>query len=261
MDKPKDPFFEVKDYEVFGVGAERKIHLKELHKSHPFRLIRHGGNFLPGVPEQTLTWLKPEETQEKFLPYSDPFFTKQLHQRFQEIFPRGQALLADLQIKILDDYLQEMPWQEGLIDDHFRYFAFFLRTRFPSHQSWQEVFICEWSRWSRRYLDLPWSEKASAQGFELNPSLQFYRLGAEAADFLKMDTGLYACFFNTLENKMQEHRVRKDQARALDLLEEEMGFSRNKIIQVLTEDLKSSEAAQTTLQSLEVLGILREGIL
>jgi hypothetical protein len=166
----------------------------------------------------------------------------------------------DLKDKILDDYLQEMPWQEGLIDDHFRYFAFFLRTRFPSHQNWQEVFICEWCRWSRSYLDLPWSEKPEktrAQGFELNPSLQFYRLGTEAAGFLETEAGLYACFYQAEARKTRDHKVQKEQARALDLLEEEMGFSREKILQVLTEDLKSAEIAEATLHSLQTLGVLR----
>jgi hypothetical protein len=256
VEKNKDKFFEIKDYEVFGISAERKALLQELHQSTAFKLLVHGGSFLSGVAEQTLSWLQPETTENRIL--HNP--TEKLHQRFRQIFSRGQALLGDLKDKILDDYLQEMPWQEGLIDDHFRYFAFFLRTRFPSHQNWQEVFICEWCRWSRSYLDLPWSEKPEktrAQGFELNPSLQFYRLGTEAAGFLETEAGLYACFYQAEARKTRDHKVQKEQARALDLLEEEMGFSREKILQVLTEDLKSAEIAEATLHSLQTLGVLR----
>ena len=253
MDESSSTFFEVKDYEVFGVGAERKVAIQERHQRQPLKLLRHGRDFLDGIPEHSLAWLQPEIIEEKIL--HDP--KEELRLRFREIFPGGQTLLGDLGTKIVDDYLSEMPWQEGLIDDHFRYFAFFLRTRFPTHQNWQEVFICEWTRWSRRYLDLPWSSRSDTKYFELNPSLQFYRLGAEAAAFVGSVAGLYACFYSEREKKMRECSVQKSQARALDLLEEEMGFSREKVLQVLTEDLGSTDEAQATLQSLVDLGILR----
>lgn len=252
MDESKDVFLEVHDYEIFGVGAERKEHWIQLHQTSPLRLLRHNWSFLPGIPEETLAWLKPEKTETRSFQMTPQLFST----RFHQIFPVGQSLLGDLQAKILSDYSMEMPWVEGLIDDHFRYFAFFLKGHFPQHQDWQEIFVCEWTRWSRRYQDLPWAATENPSRYELNPSLQFYRLGPEAAAVLGVGAGMHACFYDDRKRKMQEHLVQRDQARALDLLEEDMGFSREKILALLTEELGAEQAA-AVLRELRDLRILR----
>jgi hypothetical protein len=236
---------ELNDYEVLGVGALRKKQLLEQKDRFEVVLKNNGRRFLPGIYEYTLDWLKPDRVVESF----DLNPAKELEKTFFRIFPQGSELLGDSARKLLEDYLQEMPWEEGLIDDHFRYFPFFVRTRLPQHTLWMEVFLWEWIQHSLTYMDFG-DEEAELNVLRANPSLITLQI-IEATAVLKKDRGLYAYVCSAVQNRVVERQLTVLEAAILDLLSEDRKFSKEQIVSVLNEE-KAVESVKV-LAALDLL--------
>lgn len=244
-------FNTVQDFEVFGVGARRRFDLQ--NSSEPIELIRHPWTFLPGIEEETLSWLKPAKVTQA----SMPLVADLLLHKFDQIFLKGAALLGDLKPKILADYLREMPWQEGLLDDHFRYFAMFLKRRFPQNPNWSEVFQCEWVRSSRLYESHGELSDASGAQFELSPSFQIYSLAEQASTALAMEPGLYACSYDNEKQRLSEIKLNPVEARLIDWIENDSGFSRERVQSMMMDEGFSQQKIQSAIERLQQAQIIR----
>lgn len=244
-------FYTVQDFEIFGAGARRRFEVS--NTPLPLRLVRHPWSFLPGVEEETLRWLNPAETVTEPMPLVEPLLFK----KFGQVFSRGPRVLNDLQNKILKDYLEEVPWQEGLLDDHFRYFALFLKRRFPQQESWSELFQAEWIRWSRLYEDHAWPSTFNSEHYELAPSFQIYPVGEKTASILEKEPGLYACVYDQNIHQLIELRLSPVQARFVDWIENDAGFSKNKLREMMEQEGFSAQSIRQAESELTLASVIR----
>lgn len=237
--------FELNDYEVLGVGAKLRQDLMRQHSSVTYILKRHHHDFLPLVLEQTLTWLRPEQIEQK------GSFDKAtvLKEHFRKIFPVAISHFGDSALKVFEDYLQEMPWEEGLVMDHFRYFPEFIRRRFSS-SFYYELFQWEWIQSYLSYVDLGPFKSSESGIVKVNPSLLVMSL-SEAQDVLNRPQGLFAFVYSSQSETVVEKCLSELEAEILDMLAEDRKFSRPQLIEMLQVE-KQRETAEivATLESM-----------
>lgn len=237
--------WQINDYEIFGAGAQRKQLWAERARHQairPIELVRHSWSFLPGVEEETLSWLHPDRTLRKSAP--PPLAVKQAS---QVIFPKGHLALGDLAAKIFSDYEKEMPWQDGLLDDHFRYFSAYLKPRFALAS---EVCQWEWIQHALSYQDLTGLSKArsAVPVLRTSPSLQVMEVKL-ASEILGRPPGLYAFVYGPRDNRVHERQLSALDAEILDLIEEDRETPTTQLLQLIS----GGEAALETLQEQEIL--------
>lgn len=236
--------FKIEDYEIFGTGAQRKKYWQDLSKNGPIILLRHDWTFLRGIEEHTLEWLKPQRIQHSVMPAKKALLEKKAH----EIFPLTLGRLQEMQSKILDDYERELPWQEGLLDDHFRYFSVFLKKRFPLEA---ELSQWEWVRHFLSYQDFSTlaPSKSLLPVLRPNPSLQIIEADL-VAPILGIEPGLYALAYQSQKNSIVETQLSIRDAEILDLLEDDRETTLEQIELSLSESGKTREEIQKDIQVL-----------
>jgi hypothetical protein len=232
---PSDEVLILRDLEVAGVGAVRRAQLEKIR--HTKKLILWTYEEL--IPQdvraiyqeellRSLHWLRPFKTENG--PALD------LHQEhlrmFAALFPMTRKYLALTAEKMAEEYLQEMTWSSWLLQDHWRYFAGFLRQKFPANKELQELAQWEWVQ--------AWLETQAFQSSGLgdlgqvvvNPSLQYISL-SNAHTLLSRTPGLYAFVFSEQKEKIIEKALDVYEAELLDLLMEDRKFNPTQVTQML----------------------------
>jgi hypothetical protein len=234
---PLEEVLILRDLEVAGVGALRRAQLEKIRQTKKLILWTYE-ELIPedvrGIYQEellrSLHWLRPFKTE------SGP--TLDLHQEhlrmFAALFPLTKKYLALTAEKMAEEYLQEMSWSSWLLQDHWRYFAGFLRQKFPTNKELQELVQWEWVH--------AWLE---TQAFQLsglgdlgqavvNPSLQYVSL-AHAHALLGRTPGLYAFVYSERQEKIIEKTLDVYEAELLDLLMEDRKFNPQQVIEMLAQ--------------------------
>ena len=232
---PVDDVLILRDLEVAGVGALRRAQLEKI-KDHKKLILWTYEDLIPTDVRaiyqeellRSLHWLRPFKTEKG--PALD------LHaehlRTFEALFPHSKKYLGFTSDKMVEDYLQEMTWSSWLLQDHWRYFAGFLRQKFPTNQVIQELVQWEWAH--------AWLE---TQGFQatglgdvgqavLNPSLQYVNL-EHAHLILGKAEGVHAFVFSEHQQSIVELHLDIYQAELLDLIMEDRKFNPAQLIDML----------------------------
>ncbi|MNK82253.1 hypothetical protein D3C87_1020190 [compost metagenome] len=232
---PSNEVLILRDLEVAGVGALRRVQLEKIRNSKKLILWTYE-ELIPedvrGIYQEellrSLHWLRPFKTE------SGPAFD--LHQEhlrmFAALFPMTKKYLGLTAEKMAEEYLQEMTWSSWLLQDHWRYFAGFLRQKFPTNKEVQELVQWEWVH--------AWLETQAFQASGLgdlgqavvNPSLQYISL-SHAHALLGRTPGLYAFVFSEQSEKIIEKTLDVYEAELLDLLMEDRKFNPAQITEML----------------------------
>lgn len=232
---PSDEVLILRDLEVAGVGALRRAQLEKIRQNKKLILWTYEG-LIPedvrGIYQEellrSLHWLRPFKTENG--PALD------LHQEhlrmFAALFPLSKKYLGVTADKMAEDYLQEMTWSSWLLQDHWRYFAGFLRQKFPLNKELQELVQWEWVH--------AWLETQAFQASGLgdlgqavvNPSLQYINL-SHAHALLGRVPGLYAFVFSEQQEKIIEKSLDMYEAELLDLLMEDRKFKPVQLTEML----------------------------
>lgn len=234
---PSDEVLILRDLEVAGVGAVRRAQLEKIRQTKKLILWTYE-DLIPedvrGIYQEeilrSLHWLRPFKTE------SGP--TLDLHQEhmrmFAALFPMTKKYLALTAEKMAEEYLHEMSWSSWLLQDHWRYFAGFLRQKFPANKELQELAQWEWVQ--------AWLETQAFQSSGLgdlgqavvNPSLQYVSL-SNAHALLRRVPGLYAFVFSEQSEAIVEKKLDVYEAELLDLLMEDRKFNPAQIIDMLAQ--------------------------
>lgn len=234
---PSDDVLILRDLEVAGVGAVRRAQLEKIRQTKKLILWTYE-ELIPedvrGIYQEeilrSLHWLRPFKTE------SGPALDlHQEHMRmFAALFPITKKYLALTAEKMAEEYLQEMSWSSWLLQDHWRYFAGFLRQKFPANKELQELAQWEWVH--------AWLETQAFQSSGLgdlgqavvNPSLQYISLSSAHA-LLGRTPGLYAFVFSEQSESIIEKNLDVYEAELLDLLLEDRKFNPLQIIEMLAQ--------------------------
>lgn len=262
---PSDEVIILRDLEVAGVGALRRGQLEKIRNTKKLILWTYE-ELIPedvrGIYQEellrSLHWLRPFKTE------SGPALDlDQEHLRmFAALFPLTKKYLGLTAEKMAEEYLQEMTWSSWLLQDHWRYFAGFLRQKFPANKEVQELVQWEWVH--------AWLETQAFQSSGLgdlgqavvNPSLQYISL-SHAHALLSRTPGLYAFVFSEKDEKIIEKTLDVYEAELLDLLMEDRKFSPSQITTMLAQtsevEPKLSQAEwEAKFQSLKDFAIIIE---
>lgn len=235
-DLPPNDVLILRDLEVAGVGAVRRAQLEKIRQSKKLILW----TYEELIPEdvrliyqeellRSLHWLRPFKTEKG--PALD------LHQEhlrvFAMLFPLSKKFLGISADKMAEEYLQEMSWSSWLLQDHWRYFAGFLRQKFPQNKELQELVQWEWVQ--------AWLETQAFQSTGLgdpgqmvvNPSLQYINI-EHAEQTLNRTSGVYAFVFEERTERIIEKKLSVYDAEVLDLLMEDRKFNRTQLVEMLT---------------------------
>jgi hypothetical protein len=225
----------LRDLEVAGVGAVRRSQLEKIRQSKKLILWTYE-DLIPedvrGIYQQellrSLQWLRPFKTENG--PTLD---LRHEHLRtFAALFPLSKKYLGLAAAKMADDYLAEMTWSSWLLQDHWRYFAGFLRQKFPDNKELQELVQWEWVQ--------AWLETQAFQSTGLgdvgqivvNPSLQYINL-EHAQGILGRAEGVHAFVFSERLNAIVEKHLNIYEAEILDLIMEDRKFNLEQILEML----------------------------
>ncbi len=221
------------DYEVVGLGAKRRQDLIASQISSQYVLKKHAISFMPGLWEETLDWLRPVEV----IAGGDFDQKAALLKVFKPIFRQAEKKLGTSEFASLhQDYLQEMPWREGLIFDHYRYFAFFLQQRFPQRLDLIQATSWDWTQFWLQYADFPFGKKSSRQQYlQINPGLVTLRM-IQGASLVGIEQGLYAFCYQRHRNDVFWRTLTSIEAEILDELAEDRFFNREQLIETLLLD-------------------------
>lgn len=262
---PSSDVLILRDLEVAGVGAVRRAQLEKIRQSKKLILWTHEDLIPDDVRSiyqeellRSLHWLRPFKTERG--PSLD------LHQEhlrvFAQLFPLSKKFLGISAEKMAEEYLQEMTWSSWLLQDHWRYFAGFLRQKFPQNKELQELVQWEWVQ--------AWLE---TQAFEstglgdpgqvvVNPSLQYINI--EHADkTLNRTSGVYAFVFDEAKQQIIEKNLSMQDAEILDLLMEDRKFNSTQLVEMLatTSELEpklDQTQWQAKIQELRDSGLILE---
>lgn len=218
---------ELNDFDILGVGAVDRQQIQQSSGQHSYILLRHNLDFLPGILESTLAWLQPDEIIEVRA------FSKErvCEETFRKLFSFSLQYFGEAR-KVYRDYMLEMPWNEGLVRDHFRYFPEFIRRRF-SAGLYYELFLWEWTRAYLSYVDLGDFSKSEPQNLKVNISLMVCALTDQTAAVLKRDPGLYAHVYSVRLGRVTEKHLTIIEAEILDLLSEDRKYSETQLFEML----------------------------
>lgn len=136
--------------------------------------------------------------------------------------------------KMAEEYLGEMTWSSWLLQDHWRYFAGFLRQKFPDNKELQELVQWEWVH--------AWLETQAFQSTGLgdigqlvvNPSLQYINI-EHAESVLGRTTGVYAFVFDEKSQQIIEKNLTVYEAEILDLVMEDRKFNSEQLLEMLVQ--------------------------
>jgi hypothetical protein len=232
---PTEDVLILRDLEVAGVGALRRAQLEKIRQSKKLILWTYEGLIPADVKGiyleellRSLHWLRPFKNE-----VGPPLDLHQEHLRmFAALFPMSKKYLGVTAEKMVEDYLQEMTWSSWLLQDHWRYFAGFLRQKFPLNKELQELVQWEWVH--------AWLETQAFQSSGLgdlgqavvNPSLQYINL-SHAHHLLGRIPGLFAFVFSEPQEKIVEKTLDMYEAELLDLLMEDRKFNPSQVIEML----------------------------
>lgn len=242
---PPNEVLILRDLEVAGVGAVRRAQLEKIRQTKKLILWTYEDLIPEDVRAiyqeellRSLHWLRPFKTE------SGP--TLDLHQEhlrvFAALFPISKKYLGLTADKMAEEYLGEMTWSSWLLQDHWRYFAGFLRQKFPDNKELQELVQWEWVH--------AWLETQAFQSTGLgdvgqvlvNPSLQYINI-EHAESVLGRESGVYAFVFDEKSQQIIEKKLSVHDAEILDLLMEDRKFN----LQQITEMLASTSEIEPKL--------------
>ena len=262
---PSNEVLILRDLEVAGVGAVRRAQLEKIRQTKKLILWTYEDL----IPEdlraiyheellRSLHWLRPFKTE------SGPMLD--LHQEhlrvFAALFPISKKYLGLTADKMAEEYLCEMTWSSWLLQDHWRYFAGFLRQKFPENKELQELVQWEWVH--------AWLETQAFQSTGLgdpgqvvvNPSLQYINI-EHAGTVLGRDSGVYAFVFDEKSQRIIEKKLTVHDAEILDMLMEDRKFSLQQTIEMLAstseiQPLLTQKDWEQKVQELQSSAILIE---
>jgi hypothetical protein len=229
---------ELNDFEVLGVGASARRTLLMQVTDSQYVLICHDHQFLQGVLESTLQWLQPKEV----LQSSDFDKLKILHDCFSQMFKVSISYFGESVKNVFKDYLQEFPWEEGLVRDHFRYFPEFVRRRF-SEMLYYELFQWEWIQSYLSYADLGGFSKKEPDILKVSPTLMITSIGLQSEKILRQNPGLYACVYSVRRDAVVSKLLTSREVEILDMLSEDRKYRRVQLVETNREDLSNALAS------------------
>lgn len=223
----------IRDIDIVGVGALRRHQVEELQKKNRNLILQTYEDLIPESVHsiysaeilRTLSWLRPLKTEKG--PRFD--FTQEQKNIFQRLFPRTYEALGISADRLLEQYLQDMEWSSWLLQDHWRYFAGFLRTKFSDNKPLLEV--AHWE-WVQAWIEIQPFESLTREKdvISLNPSLQIVSLATDNI-VLGRDQGLYAFVYDEQKATVQEKKLDLYEAQILDLLQEDRKYSLEQLLQ------------------------------
>lgn len=228
---PSSDVLVLRDIDVVGVGALRRHQLEVLQKTKTF-ILQTYEEMIPdsvhGIYSaeilRTIQWLRPVQS------YRGPVFDFAEEQKklFGRLFPRTQKNLGLAATRMLDIYLQEMEWSSWLLQDHWRYFVGFLRSKFPENKALLE--LAHWE-WVQTWIEVQPFEEAPAEDgiIQVNPSLQIIHLSVPNP-VLSRDQGVYAFVYDAKTATVVEKRLDVYEAQILDLLHEDRKYTEKQLI-------------------------------
>lgn len=230
---PSSEVLSLRDIDIVGVGALRRHQLEELQKTKKFILL----TFEEIIPDsvhgiysaeilRTLQWLRPIQTQ-KGVAFD---FREEQKKLFARLFPRTEKALGVAATRMMDAYLQEMEWSSWLLQDHWRYFVGFLRSKFPENKTLLE--LAHWE-WVHAWIEVqPFEPDFPEAGIlQVNPSLQIIHLSVHNP-VLSRDQGVYAFVYDDKKQTVVEKRLDVYEAQILDLLHEDRKYTEKQLIEM-----------------------------
>lgn len=259
---PRSEVLVLRDLDIVGVGALRRHQLEELQKTKKF--ILH--TFEDIIPDsvhgiysaeilRTLQWLRPLQTQK-----GEAFdFREEQTKLFSRLFPRTQKSLGVAASRLTEAYLHEMQWSSWLLQDHWRYFVGFLRSKFPENKELLE--LAHWE-WVHAWIEVQPFELGSAEAgiVQVNPSLQIIHLSGRNA-VLSRDQGVYAFVYDEQNHTVVEKRLDLYEAQILDILHEDRKYTEKQLIDMalLSEEIDTQLNIQEWGKKFQ--GLCQHGIL
>lgn len=222
----------LRDIDVVGVGSLRRHQIEELQKTKKFILHTYE-RIIPdsvhGIYSaeilRTLQWLRPVQT----MPGPEFNFFEEQKKTFAHLFPRTLNTLGLAAGRMMEVYLQEMEWSSWLLQDHWRYFVGFLRSKFPENKVLLE--LAHWE-WGRAWIEVqPFEGHNLGGSVQVNPSLQIINLST-ANPILSRDEGVYAFVYDEEAATVVEKRLDVYEAQILDLLHEDRKFTKQQLIEM-----------------------------
>lgn len=139
----------LRDLDVVSCGTGRKNRILDFIKSGAKIILQIHESFLPQDIRtvyhdellSTLEWLGPWKTVSV-----ENFDLRLAHlEMFEWIFPLTKLNLAEDFIPVVNEYLSEQDLNTWILQDHWRYFAGFLRRRFAHNKKLLEIANWEWA--------------------------------------------------------------------------------------------------------------------
>jgi hypothetical protein len=233
---PDADFLTVNDFEVLGVGGPRRRQLASHTDRLRLRLHRelvpaNRLSFYEAILAETVQWLRPSaiiETQVagdiaealKDLLLTD--FRRQFPKTTAELLKRGGKTLAPVEA-----YIEAFPWQGPLISDHFRYFGPFLKQQ-GVQPGLEPLAQTEWFKCWLEFADFGESKAFGGQ-LRWNPSLQLLRI-SETFPGLGLKRGLHVFYRDLSDQKIFQAILDAEEAQLLDMLEEQIPFTENRLL-------------------------------
>lgn len=240
---PTGDLLVLRDVDVVGVGALRRHQIEGIQRTRALILETHENSIPNSVFAiyqaellRTLQWLRPL----KIVHDSRFDFLSEQRDLFSRIFPKTEKALGIMAAKMRDLYLAEVEWASWLLQDHWRYFAGFLRQRFPENTGL--LHLVHWE-WVQAWLEIqPFVFSTPEPGTVLlNPSLQIVSLTEKVSE-LNRDKGLYAFVYSDKKATVVERSLDVFDAQFLDLLQEDRKYTSSQLIQMV--DLSGKLATQ-----------------
>lgn len=262
-DLPAAEVIVLKDVDIIGVGSLRRHQLEQLKAAKTLLVQTHEAlipedvyNIYQAELLRTLECLRPFKTEK----VDDWSFIEAQKVLFSKLFPQVENTLGVAAHKLRDEYLTEMPWSSWLLQDHWRYFAGFLRQKFPDYQELLDLAHWEWVQAWIEIQPFDLSSYSKSIHVELNPSLQIVNLRVDNP-MLDKKLGMYAFAFDHTQNVVTETQLDIYQAYLLDLIQEDRKFTKAQLIEMalIGDEISpqlSSEQWYQKLTSLQEAGVV-----
>jgi hypothetical protein len=247
---------ELMDYDVVGIGGQRREEIKQERRGQNVTLVLHkGGSFNPelfaAALESTLVWLKPEQIRYEIWPASErnAVLLKTAIKNFPRSFQRDPQTMSSL----IQAYNLEKPFTDWLVLEHYSYLPLWAHRQKIQPQL-ESLLRFEVNQVLLSQRDFGFS-LSPGPFFQANSTLQIYK---NEADLVPQVPANEICILYVQPQTLQvkAEKLMADEVRILDLLEEGLKLNRQDLLQLILTfewaDKKDSSAwAEKIKQMLE----------
>jgi hypothetical protein len=253
------------DYEVLGVGSLRRVGLQSLVgrgslQVHPSLVPASQRGIYQAILKETLTWLKPQKiVEEKISGDPQEFVLNLLQAEFQKSFRQTAIALKKQSTALVQDYVNEFPWQGPLVSDHFRYFGGYLKTRIHD----PGLYVMAQKEWLWSYLSFADFGRIQADPghVTVNSSLQTLYVPVEVAE-VSLTPGFYIYYYDERGGQVREYKMDVEDAAVVDMLQDDRKYTLDQLLdQLMISDLNlraSRKEWQKRILFLRAQGIISE---